>query len=136
MTTGKTKPGAQTPDALLDALDHPMRAEIDALRAIILKAHPGLVEGVKWNAPSYSVDGEDRITFQLRAKDKILLVFHRGAKKKAPPKRGRLIEDESGLLEWADDDRAIATFRAGEVATKKKALATVVKRWLAAADTA
>lgn len=127
---------ASDADALLRSLKHPMAEDIDALRAVILKAHPGLTEGVKWNAPSYSVDGEDRITFQLRAKDKILLVFHRGAKKKAPPKRGRLIEDDSGLLEWAADDRAIATFRAGEVAPKKKALAAVVKRWVAAADTA
>lgn len=127
MTTGKTKPGAQTPDALLDALDHPMRAEIDALRAIILKAHPGLVEGVKWNAPSYSVEGEDRITFQLRAKDKILLVFHRGAKAKA----GKVtIDDPEGLLQWAAPDRAIVTVRTG--GAKANAIRALVKGWIAA----
>ena len=131
MTTRKPKAGAQTPDELLDALDHPLRKEIDALRAVILKAHPGLVEGVKWNAPSYSVEGEDRVTFQLRAKDRVLLVFHRGAKAKA----GKVsIEDPEGLLEWAAPDRAIATFRASEVtAGRKKALGALVKQWITAA---
>lgn len=129
MTTRKPKAGAQTPDELLDALDHPLRKEIDALRAVILKAHPGLVEGVKWNAPSYSVEGEDRITFQLRAKDRILLVFHRGARAKA----GKVaVDDPEGLLEWAAPDRAIATFGPGEAKANGKALAALVKGWIAA----
>src|SRR5690606_9032775 len=104
----------QTADEALAALDHPLRESIEALRAIIRAADRRLVEGVKWNAPSYSVDGHDRITFNLHAKDRVRLIFHRGARASAPSKRGRVISDAPGLLEWASDDRAIATFTTPE----------------------
>lgn len=36
----------------MNALDHPRKPEIAALRALIRGLDPALNEGVKWNAPS------------------------------------------------------------------------------------
>lgn len=118
----------------LAACKHPLRAELDALRAIVAKAAPTLVEGVKWNAPSYRVpDGDDCLTFNLGAKDRVRLIFHHGAKVKDTRGKGRLLADDQGLLEWAADDRAIASFTSlAEVAAAKTKLAKVVKAWVAA----
>lgn len=120
-------------DAFVAACGHPLTAELDALRAIVRKAAPGAVEGIKWNAPSYAVDGDDRLTFQLAAKDRIRLVFHTGAKDRSTHTGRRVLADDGGLLEWAADNRAIATFRSmADVRAARVALAKLVRAWLAA----
>lgn len=53
--------------AFLDALDHPRKAEILALRRIILGADLAIAEGIEWNAPSFRTS-EWFATFHLRAK--------------------------------------------------------------------
>ena len=109
---------------------HTLRAELDTLRQLVA-AEPRLVEGIKWNAPSYAFAGEDRLTFNLGAKDRVRLIFHCGVKKRAA--KGRVPVDDRGLLEWAADDRCIATFRsAADVAAAKKSLPQLVRDWLAA----
>ena len=72
----------QSVTAFLETLEHPRKAEIERLRAIILAADPTLGEQIKWNAPSFGRNGEDRITFRLQPGDKVDLIFHRGAKVK------------------------------------------------------
>lgn len=117
----------------MDKLEHPMKREIEALRAIVRDADARLAEGIKWNAPSYSVDGEDRITFNLRGKGMIRLVFHAGAKKKNLNIRAAWGEDKSGLLEWAADDRAIVKLAGmDDVREKEDRLANAIRRWLEA----
>lgn len=114
---------------------HALRPELDALRAIVAGADARLVEGIKWNAPSFRLDGaaDDCLTFNLGAKDAVRLIFHRGAKAKDGKGAGRLLAADGGLLEWAADDRAIATFHSmAEVAKAKAALRKVVRAWLAA----
>ena len=61
----------------MDALHHPLKPEMEALRSIIKKANPALSERIKWNAPSYYYI-DDIVTFgPMRATDKkVLLVFH------------------------------------------------------------
>ena len=67
-------------DAVMAALEHPLKAEAEALRVILLglKA-PKLDEAVKWNAPSYVYSNADFVTFNLWKKDAIHLVFHHPA---------------------------------------------------------
>ena len=65
-------------DAFLASLDHPFLREILALREIILGADPSIVEGIKWNAPSFRTS-EYFATFHLRARDGVQLILHRGA---------------------------------------------------------
>ncbi|MDI4647668.1 DUF1801 domain-containing protein [Cohnella hashimotonis] len=117
----------------MDKLEHPMKREIEALRALVRDADVRLAEGIKWNAPSYSVDGEDRVTLNLQGKGIIRLVFHAGAKKKNLNIRAAWGEDASGLLEWAADDRAIVKLAGmDDVREKGDKLASVIRRWLEA----
>jgi hypothetical protein len=44
---------AEAVDALMKSLRHPAEKLIEALRAVIVQAHPSIREGVKWNAPSF-----------------------------------------------------------------------------------
>ncbi|MFY9342851.1 MAG: DUF1801 domain-containing protein [Planctomycetota bacterium] len=130
-------PAAQVA-AFLAACKHPLRAELDALRAIVVAADARLVEGIKWNAPSFRVAGagDDCVTFNLSAKDRVRLIFHRGALAKDGKGKGRLLADDQGLLEWVADDRAIATFAStAEVKAAKAKLAKVVAAWVAAVGT-
>lgn len=119
-------------DAFLGALEHSRKDEIEAVRAIVLGSMKGITERVKWNAPSFCIDGDDRVTFRLQPGDRVQLVFHRGAKVKSGSK-GFAFEDPSGLLEWAASDRAVLTFASlKDVKAKKAALAKLVKAWMTA----
>jgi uncharacterized protein YdhG (YjbR/CyaY superfamily) len=62
--------------AYMDELDHPLKAEVELVRAIIKDVHPEIVEEIKWNAPSYSYQGKYLVTFNLHAKQHVHLVFH------------------------------------------------------------
>ena len=116
----------------LDKAKHPLRKEIDEVRTIILSAHPGLDENIKWNGPNYSLDGDDRVTMRIQPPKQIQLIFHRGAKVLKQPK-GKLIDDASGLLDWKGNDRAVATLKSmDDIKASKKSLADIVKKWLAA----
>jgi hypothetical protein len=119
-------------DALLDEQNHPLRDAIEQLRRIILTASPSLIENWKWNAPNYSVNDQDRITMRVQPPKQIQLILHRGAKKLAQPKN-KLINDESGLLVWKENDRAIASFKnISEVKKSEAALTNIIKLWIEA----
>ena len=119
---------------LLDALNPAFRNEIEQLRHLILSADSGLTENIKWNGPNYCFDNEDRITMRVQAPKQVQLIFHRGAKVKAQP-TDRLIKDESGLLVWKENDRAVASFKNGtEIENRKDDLTTVVRDWIRAAS--
>lgn len=116
----------------LDGLKHPFRKEIEAARVIILVAEPGLDENIKWNGPNYSLGENDRITMRIQPPRQLQLIFHRGAKSVAQPK-GKLIDDNSGLLEWKSNDRAVITFRSmDEVKSASKSLTEIVRKWIKA----
>lgn len=93
---------AEQVEAYLQALEHPMKAEIEALRTIIKTAHPKIRERIKWNAPSY-YSTADIVTFgpPMRKLDEVLLVFHHPA----------AVKIESGILEGNYKDRRLAVFR-------------------------
>lgn len=116
-------------DVFLNELRHPMKREIELVRAALLESSPAVREEVKWNAPSFATR-EHFATFHLRAKRGFQLVLHRGATAKAPSQR-LPIDDPTGLLSWRANDRAIVTFDdAADVARKLKPLTSVVKQWI------
>ncbi|WNQ10897.1 DUF1801 domain-containing protein [Paenibacillus aurantius] len=126
--------GAEEVAEFLDRLEHPRKAEIEEVRRLVLAAYPPLTEHIKWNAPSFCWNGEDRITFNLQGKGFFRLIFHCGAKKRTAAGEGSLIEDPYGLLEWASPDRAILPFTDREdVRAKRDKLADLVTRWVEAA---
>jgi hypothetical protein len=117
-------------DALLAALSHPHVAEIQAVRAIILAAAPGVRESVKWNAPSFATT-EYFATFHLRAKAGVQVVLHLGAKPRPDAGLRAGVADPAGLLEWRGPDRATVSFRdLADVDAKTTAFAEVIRQWV------
>jgi hypothetical protein len=118
-------------DEFLNSLKHPMKIEIEEIRKIILKADKRLTEKIKWNAPSYCIQGDDRITFNLSGQGFIRLIFHCGVKPSDKKLKAPLFEDTSGLLEWAAYDRTIARFNnRSDIVNCKKDLSFLVKKWI------
>lgn len=66
---------AESVEAYMARLEHPLKAEIQALRDIIKGVDPCIAEEIKWNAPSYRCT-DYLVTFQLRATQHVHLVFH------------------------------------------------------------
>lgn len=124
--------GTQEVTQFLSELDHPLKKEIEQLRKIILNANKGVTENIKWNAPNFCFNDEDRITMRIHPPKQIQLIFHRGAKVQALPAKN-LIADDKGLLIWKTTDRAVATFlNAAEIKSKETDLSDIVSKWLKA----
>src|SRR5690349_7888553 len=100
MTKSKVLNDTPSVDAYMRELEHPLKAEMEAVRTIILGTHPGVSEGIKWNSPSFYYKG-DMVVFNTRSKEYLLLVFPNGI----------VIGDETGLLEGDYVDRRMAYFR-------------------------
>lgn len=117
----------------LNELNHPFKSEIEHLRELILKATNGLTENIKWNGPNYCFDDADRITMRIQPpKKQVQLIFHRGAKKQEQPKE-KLIQVNSNLLVWKENDRAIVTFRSlEEIENGQIDLIEIIKKWIKA----
>lgn len=63
-------------DEFLRKLNHPLTAEIEAVRSIIKGVNKDIAEEVKWKAPSFNYKGEYLVTFNLWETKRIHLVFH------------------------------------------------------------
>lgn len=123
------------PREFLLEMKHSRKDEIEAVRAIVLSADSNITERIKWNAPSFCIDDDDRITFRLQPGDRVQLIFHRGAKKRTDSATFTF-EDNSGLLEWAANDRAVVTFRdLDDIKSKSAALKGLVAQWMATTRT-
>lgn len=121
-------------DALLAALDHPLKPLVQSIRAAILKADAKVTEGVKWNSPSFH-----RLawfaTVNVRPKGGVLVVLHLGAKPRPGVAVRDEIDDDAGLLHWHSADRASIGFqRAEEFEDARKAFAKIVRSWVKAVE--
>lgn len=115
----------------LENLEHPRKPEILALCEIIRAAGPDMTEQVKWNAPSFCADGDDRITLRINPPKVLQIIFHRGAKKK--DNAGFTFSDPTGLLKFAAPDRAIlAIDDPDDLENKRAAISKLVPLWIAA----
>jgi hypothetical protein len=118
-------------DEFVEKTNHPLKMELVRLRAIIRESDTRLTEQIKWNAPSFCHNGEDRITFNLSKKDSLLLIFHRGAKPKKVKFTKHILPRDTNDLEWPAFDRAIMRFATmTEVNEKKDKLQSIVKDWI------
>ncbi len=119
----------QTIDAFRMSLSAKDRATVDCLREIIADSHRDLEESIKWNAPNFSLKGQDRITLGLERKGGVRVVFHLGAKVK--DHSGFHFEDKSRLAKWPAPDRGIVVFQDQRgVEAQRKDFASLCKRWL------
>jgi hypothetical protein len=118
--------GAEVVDGYFRDVDHPFKAEMAAVRQIILGASPKLSERIKWNAPSFYYK-EDLGAFNPRATEyaHLILLFPGGAGMQA----------DDGLLEGEHKDRREVKFHGmDDVAAKKASLEKLIKRWVALRD--
>ncbi|WP_276357673.1 DUF1801 domain-containing protein [Cohnella caldifontis] len=123
--------GQEQVEKFLEGLNHPLKPEIEYVRRVILSANEQLSEHIKWNAPSYFINGDDRITFNLHGKDGFRLIFHCGSKVTEHAQGKPLFEDSTHLLEWVAGDRAIVRFRSmDEIEIKKESLKQVINTWI------
>ncbi len=110
--------------AYMTALDHPLKAEAAAVRAIIMGVDPQITEGIKWNSPSFYYKG-DMVVFNFHAQDTLRIVFPNGI----------IINDHTGLLEGDYPDRRLAYFRSmDDVTAKKSALESAIRGWITYMD--
>ena len=122
----------KTVEEFLNDLSMDKRSQVDALRELILGAEPKLVEHIKWNAPSYVLGGEDRITFNLINKQGVVkLVLHMGATRKENKKGEPIMQDDSSLIEWSSDIRGMIAFNSiHDVTSNMDLLKKIIKNWL------
>jgi hypothetical protein len=123
--------GPQLVEEFMHNLEHPLKEEIEAVRKIILSTDGKITEHIKWNAPSFCIENDDRITFNLNGKGFFRLIFHCGAKAKATANKEPLFVDTSGILEWVTGDRAIVKFiDKNDVIAKEEKLKEVISKWI------
>ena len=109
-------------DAFLAQLDHPLKAEIEVVRAIILRASADVRERIKWNAPSFFFR-EDIGAFNLRSRTfvHLILVF---------PERVTMVDDP--ILEGDHVRRREVKFRdMADVGAKERSLQRIIAAWAA-----
>ena len=117
-------PKPPTVDQYMAALDHPFKAECQAVREIILGVDPRIAEQVKWNAPSFSYKGY-LATFTLHVRDRLMLIFHNGA----------ILDDQGGLLEGDYPDRRMVYFSGmADVEAKRPRVEAAIREWVERMD--
>lgn len=116
--------------AFLRDLDHPLRSDMEKVRRILIGADPSIAEGIKWNAPSFRTT-DYFATLNLRSRDRIQLVFHTGAKKKATADSGVDVADPAGLVQWLAKDRCMVTLGTGPAIDENRAaFEELIRAWI------
>jgi len=115
-------------DRFMAATVHPCKDAIQALRELILAVHPGIEEGIKWNAPSYRTT-DYFATTNLRDKVGVGIILHLGAKVRMD---AVAIDDPQHLLNWHGANRASLSFSGIDDVRKHGAAVTaILAQWLA-----
>ena len=115
---------AEKVNAYMQKLEHPLKAEIEAIRAIIVSANNKIAERIKWNAPSYYYK-EDLVTFNHRAQKQVHLVFHHPT----------IVNIKSDLLEGDYKDRRMAYFPdMNAIQANKKELEAIINKLVSFID--
>ena len=118
-----------TVDDFLADLDHPRVEEIRRIRSALIVGDSELGERIKWNAPSFGHDGNDRVTFRLQPGDRFEVFLHRGVQKRVDPFN---FDDPERLITWATNDRGILVVPSPLTAADEIRLITLMRRWLQA----
>ncbi len=113
-------------DEFLDAQTPEARASVQSLRALVMDAEPRLVEIIKWNSPSYTLDGQDRLTVNVGRNGEVRLILHRGtAVAETKGAASAFTGDPAGILTWHSDIRASLASSAD-----RDAASAVIAAWL------
>ena len=125
----------RTVEEYLGAQPDDRRALVDGLRALVAEASPAAQEHIKWNSPSYLLDGVDQATISAQGKQGVRLVLHRGATRvENTHAASAFTGDPYGLLTWHSDIRAsLLVADLADLAAKRPAAVEIVRAWLAPA---
>ena len=128
MTVQKFKTVAE----FMSSLDENKKSQVELLRIIIFSVHPNVTEHIKWNAPSYVLEGEDRVTFNLINKENVVkLIIHMGATQKEDKKAKPILSDDAGIVEWNSNIRGTLSFSSKEdIKFKAERVQTLLQKWL------
>jgi len=138
MTSKKPKPASHSGaadttkavDEFMRQLQHPFKAEIEAIRTAILGADAAIAEGIKWNSPSFRTK-DYFATTNLREKAGVGVILHLGAKVRDLGPEPVPIVDPEALLKWLAKDRAVIVFKnMADFTAKKTAFESVVRQWI------
>ena len=114
----------QEVDQYLSKKNHPLTAEIQKVRQIILAADDRMEECIKWSSPTFTYKG-NMASFFMNAKKFVSLMFHKGA----------LLPNASGLLSGDGKEARVARFENMlDIEAKQEALTSLVKEWIAWRD--
>jgi hypothetical protein len=117
-------------DTFIAELVHPCKPEVVAIRGAILSVDSSVLEGIKWNAPSFRTS-EYFATTNLRQKMGVGVILHLGAKIRDLPEGGVCIHDPKALLKWLGKDRASVEFTdVQDLDAKKEAFQAVLRQWI------
>ena len=116
----------------IESLDDEIQPQVEQLRLLIESLNFELTEHIKWNAPSYVLDGVDRITFNVMNKDnRVKLVIHMGVVRKEDKKAQPILQDDGGIVQWSSDIRGYITFmNLEDITSKGPVLKNVLSEWL------
>lgn len=118
-------------DEFLADLTEDRKQQVNALREIIRISRSDLIEHMKWNSPSYVLEGEDRITFNMHRPEQTMVIFHMGATRKENRNADPVMKDETGLIKWNSDIRGTIAFRSLEdIQISQSKVADLIKAWL------
>lgn len=107
-------------DAFMEKLVHPLKAELEMTRDIILGASPKITETIKWQCPTFIFNG-NMASLAVRTKKHVQIMFHTGA----------TIADKHGVLQGdGKEARFINLHDAADIKSRKKAIEAVVKEWV------
>jgi uncharacterized protein YdhG (YjbR/CyaY superfamily) len=115
---------AEHVERFMHDLEHPLKAEIEAVREIIKNTDEKIRERIKWNAPSYYTTA-DLLTFNPRLTTRVHLIFHNIA----------IVDVKSDLLEGIYKDRRMTYFDdMADVIAKKPELVRVLQELIMLAE--
>jgi len=107
-------------DAFMSKLDHPLKAELELVREIILGASDKMDEAIKWSSPTFMYQG-NLASLVVRTKKRIQVLFHNGA---SLPNPAGLLEGDGATVRYANFEDA------ADIRRKQKALEALVKAWV------
>lgn len=106
-------------DKFLQEINHPLTAEVEAVRSIIKGVNKDINEEVKWKAPSFNYKGEYLVTFNLWELKRIHLIFH----------NAMIVKVKNKLLEGEYKDRRMMYFvDMKDIKAKKAELEKILKQ--------
>lgn len=111
--------GSPEVDAYFEALEHPLKSTIEAVRKEILAADRRMTESIKWKSPTFEYRG-NLASINPRAKQFVSLMFHNGA---------QIPGDHPALEGGAEVARYMRFADEADVKRQRAALRAVVKAW-------